>query len=163
MYTYASEEVGTYSYMRTIHISGKVLYSFHNTDLLQVTGSVSAGGSSGVASGEVTVDITKFNAEVKESAKFGSEEYDRKLGVTIDDDLNVILSDDATPDPIGFKGLKPITEAFVHRKLWVQLPESGQSYDSLKIAKKGEFLKKALAKYPSRTGATKGEEGRWYS
>ncbi len=149
--------------MRTIHISGQVLYGFHNTDLLQVTGSVSAGGSSGAASGEATVDITKFNAEVTESAEFGSLEFNRRIGVTIDDNLNVKLNDDATPDPIGFKGLKPITEAFVHRKLWVQLPESGQSYDSLKIAKKGEFLAKALASYPSRMGATKGEEGRWYS
>lgn len=128
---------------------------------MQVSNSVSGGASYGAISGDVTVNLETFNEEVTSEATFSSVETGYSVGVKIDKTNGQyhVVSDSGTPEPVTIR-LRPIIDAF-HPKLWVNLPESGETYYSQKIYLKRWYLIWTLwFYYAHHAGATKGE-GKW--
>ena len=99
------------------------------------------------------LDINSFSEQISSSSNFGTKTatiYSGSRIVKEDDYWSIVVDDSSVPIPIALK-LAIITDAF-QKGLWTTTPDKG-TYKSLKVSKKLKNLKKALAEYPSVSGA----------
>ena len=101
------------------------------------------------------MDINSFNSHVSKSSSFSGFQYTVNSGSTIVKTsggfYEVPANDAKPPIPIAMK-LRSIILALDPR-LWTALPENGQTYATLNIARKKRNLERALTDYPRASRA----------